>query len=235
MINNRSVIAIIPARAGSKGLPNKNKLFLCGRPLIYWTIKKALLSKYIDTICVSTDDHDILRLSLASGVEAPFLRPAFLATDRATSFAVVKHCLDFYLPNTFDYTMLLEPTSPLRLDDDIDRIIESLDASRDRYDSITSLGEVSHHPSFMKILTGQRVHSFLTSTENITRRQDAAQVFFPFGVAYAAKTENLIAHSSFYTTRTMGYPIKRFQCYEVDDFYDFITIETIMTTALGDS
>lgn len=228
MIHNRSVIAIITARAGSKGLPGKNTRLLCGKPLITWTIEKALRSPYIDVVVVSTDGEEIATIAKDAGAEVPFLRPPELATDTATSYDVIRHALAHYTPRQFDYTILLEPTSPLREDDDIDRVLEALDEERDRFDSIVTLGKVHEHPSIMKKLQEKVVLPLVENLAMAGRRQDASPAFFPYGVAYAAKTDVLLAENTFYTKRCMGFPIQRYQNYEIDDLYDFLCVEAVM-------
>jgi CMP-N,N'-diacetyllegionaminic acid synthase len=228
MINNRTAIGVIAARAGSKGLPNKNTRLLCGKPLINWTIEKALSSLHLDVVVVSTDDIFIADIARKAGAEVPFLRPVELATDTASSYDVIRHALAHYRPRFFDYSVLLEPTSPLREEDDIDRVLEALDEERDRFDSIVTLGQVHEHPSIMKQLRDKAVIPFVENLALVGRRQDAEPAFFPYGVAYAAKTDVLLAENTFYTTRCLGFPIKRYQNYEIDDLQDFLCVEAIM-------
>ena len=108
---SQSRLAIIPARGGSKVLPRKNILPLCGKPLIAWTIEAAIDSEIFDQITVSTDCPEIQRVASAHGASAPFLRPSHLATDTATSVEVVPDCLERY--STYEWFCLLQPTSPL--------------------------------------------------------------------------------------------------------------------------
>ncbi len=129
MIRGQSVIAIVPARSGSKGLVGKNTKLLCGKPLIAWSIEAGLGSQYIDEVMVSTDSEEIAHIASSFGASVPFIRPAELASDVATSFEVIKHALEFYsdkLHKTFDFIVLLEPTSPLRSKVDIDAALENL-------------------------------------------------------------------------------------------------------------
>ncbi len=233
MIGQRTAIGIIPARAGSKGLPGKNTRLLCGKPLISWTIEKALCSKHLDRVVVTTDSEEIALIAREAGAEVPFIRPAELATDTANSYDVIRHTLNHFAPIFFDYTVLLEPTSPLREDDDIDRAIEALDQARDRFDSIVTLGEVHEHPSIMKKLHAQSIKPFVQGMPLPTRRQDAELAYFPYGVAYAAKTQALLDENTFYTQRCMGLPIKRYQNYEIDDIFDFLCAEVVMKYQWG--
>jgi len=231
MINNKSVIAIIPARGGSKGLPGKNIRVLCGKPLIAWTIEKALKSGCLDVVMVTTDSPEIASIARDYGAAVPFMRPAELASDTASSYDVICHVLTHYRDaecREFDYTVLLEPTSPLREDDDVDRMLFALDANADDFDAIVTLGEVGEHPSIMKRLTGERIEPFCPELAQTTRRQDNAPAFFPYGVAYVAKTPTLLRENTFYTHRCMGFPIRRYQNYEIDDIYDFLCVENVM-------
>lgn len=122
MIDGKRVLGLIPARGGSKRLPNKNLKRLGGRPLIAWTIDAGRGSQIVDRLVLSTDDPEIMSVASACGCEVPFRRPAELATDDATSAAMARHALDS-LDEPFDYLVLLQPTSPFRLPEDIDRCI----------------------------------------------------------------------------------------------------------------
>ncbi len=228
MIKQRSAIGIITARGGSKGLPGKNIRTLCGKPLIYWTIEKALRSTLLDVVIVTTDSEEIAAVARQAGAQVPFLRPADISTDTASSYAAIRHALAQYLPREFDYTVLLEPTSPLREDDDIDRVLMALDEDRENFDSIVTLGQVHAHPSIVKKLQGKAAVPFVDNLPMTNRRQDQEAAFFPYGVAYAAKTDVLLAENTFYTKRCMGFPIQRYQNYEIDDLQDFLCVEAVM-------
>ena len=231
MIAGKSVIAVVPARAGSKGLPGKNIRPLCGKPLISWTIEAGLASRYVDDVLVSTDCQTTADIALKAGVSVPFMRPAVLASDTASSVDVVLHTLDFYrqeLLREFDLVVLLEPTSPLRQADDIDSMLEKLVSRLEEFDAIISLGEVHTHPSIMKRLSGDQIEQFNKDLVMSSRRQDQAVAYFPFGVAYIVKAATLYAGRTFYPTRTTYQLIERYQCYEIDDIYDFLAIENIM-------
>jgi CMP-N,N'-diacetyllegionaminic acid synthase len=235
MINGKNVIAIIPARSGSKGLPGKNTKELYGQPLIAWTIQRALQSKYIDQLVVSTDSQEIADIARAYGAEAPFLRPAEFASDEATSFSAVNHCLEFFRSKhnkEFFYILLLEPTSPLRKISDVDAVIDQLDKFSDHFDSIITVGESKEHPSITKkIIEGQLV-DFCEDMPMVYRRQDNPPAFFPFGVAYVCKTKQLQLEKTFYTNKTTAFVIERWQQFEIDDIYDFICIEAILKSGL---
>ena len=236
MINNQRVIAIIPARGGSKGLPGKNTRMVCGKPLIAWSIEKAKKSSYLDVILVSTDSPEIADVARRHGAAVPFMRPAELATDHASTHDVIEHALAQCRTadsGEFLYTVLLEPTSPLREDDDVDRMLETLNARAEEFDAIVSVGQVTEHPSIMKRLVGEGIEPFCPELVQTTRRQDNAPAYFPFGVAYIAKTLTLLEEGTFYTQRCMSYPIKRYQNYEIDDIYDMLCVESVMKYEWG--
>ena len=138
MINNKSVLGIIPARGKSKGLSRKNIVSLGRKPLIAWIIKAALKSKFIDKVIVSTDDKKIADVAKNYRAEVPFIRPSKLATDNSKTFPVIKHAINFLKSKkqNFDYVVLLEPTSPLTTNKDIDEALERLVRQRKIADAI---------------------------------------------------------------------------------------------------
>lgn len=231
MIEGKRVIAIIPARGGSKGLPGKNIKALCGKPLIGWSIEAGLSSECIDEVMVTTDSDEIAQVARAFGAEVPFIRPAELAADTSTTYDAVKHALDFckdQFDKSFDYVVLLEPTSPLRERGDIDAMLHAIVAVEEQFDAIVSLGEVHEHPSIMKKIVGLKIEPYCEGLVMATRRQDNAIAYFPYGMAYIVKTKILLEEKTFYPRRTTYQLIKRYQCYEIDDIYDFLAIENIM-------
>jgi len=236
MISGKRVIGIIPARGGSKGLPGKNLRSLCGKPLIGWTIEKANISMYLDVVLVTTDSLDISNVAREYGAQVPFLRPEHLADDLASTYDVVRHALDYYR-NTknqeFDYVVLLEPTSPLRADEDIDRMLTLLEEHEQKFDAIISVGEIAEHPAIVKRIDGLEISSFCKDLTETTRRQDNIPAYFPYGVAYITKTSVLLEENTFYPRRCMPFQIERYQNYEIDDIYDFLCVENIMKFEWG--
>jgi len=230
MIDGKSVLALIPARAGSKGLPGKNVRMLCGKPLVAWSIASALKSRYVDEVVVSTDGEEIARVAEAHGARVPFRRPAELAGDTATTLSAVRHAFDYYagLRRRFDILVLLEPTSPLREDDDIDLMLEQLVKNWEQFDAVISLGEVHEHPSIMKRLDGARMAPYCAELVQSTRRQETAPAYFPYGVAYIVKVPTLLGEETFYPRRCTYHLLKRYQSYEIDDLHDFVCVEAVM-------
>ena len=237
MYKEKSILAIIPARGDSKGLIKKNIKEICGKPLIVWSIASGLKSKYIDELMVTTDTEEIANIAKEFGAKVPFLRPDYLATDTATSLDTVKHTIDYYkktLNTEYDYIVLLEPTSPLRQDVDIDNMVEKLIDNQERFDSILSIGEVHEHPSIMKkIYEKESIVPYWDNLKVRSRRQDNDIAYFPYGVAYIVKTKTLLKEETFYSKRNTFYMVKRYQCYEIDDIYDFLAVENIMKYEWG--
>lgn len=232
MINGKSVIAIIPARGGSKGLPGKNIKSLCGKPLIAWSIEAGLGSQYIDEVMVTTDSDDIANVARQFGASVPFIRPAELASDTATSMDVIRHTLNFYdnkLDKKFDYTVLLEPTSPLRVTDDIDKAIVNLLENSQAKAIVGVCKTESQNPAF---LVKKNVNNFLVGYENsdmkILRRQDINEVFFFEGSVYVSDTATLLTKNTFYHENTLGFEFPKWQSLEIDDLEDFIMVEALM-------
>lgn len=231
MYKNKTFLAIIPARGGSKGLPGKNIKELCGKPLIAWSIEAGLKSKYIDEVMVTTDSQDIADIAKKYGANVPFLRPDYLANDIATSFDVIKHTIDFYkneFKREFDYIILLEPTSPLREVSDIDNAIDQfLNSSAD---SIVGIAKTEgQNPAFL-VLTNEK--NFISGYENhdmkVLRRQDIKDIYFFEGTIYISKTNVLLHKETFYHENTIGYEVPKYKSLEIDDMDDFVMVEAIM-------
>jgi CMP-N-acetylneuraminic acid synthetase len=231
MYNGKKIIAIIPARGGSKGLPYKNIKNMNGKPLIAWTIESALSSKLLDRIFVSTDDKEIRDVSVKIGLDIPFMRPSKFAQDSSPTWELVIHALDKFkkLGEDFDYIALLEPTSPLRKKNDIDNAIKILlDNFKD--DTLVSVGEIhTEHPKIVKKLDSKGyVKQYINSKNQFYQRQQFDKAYFPYGVIYLSKVDTFYVQKKFYTDKTIPYEIERWQNYEIDDFLDFKIIEEII-------
>ena len=165
------IVALIPARSGSKRLPGKNIKDFCGKPLIAWTIEAALKSKYIDSVVVSTDCSKIAEISKQYGAEVPFLRPESLSDDKTTTVDVVKNFLDFSESKTYTHLILLQPTSPLRETADIDNSVELM--IKNDANAIYSVCEVDHPPEWSNSLPDdQSFDNFLRPEVLNKRSQD---------------------------------------------------------------
>lgn len=228
MYKDKKVLAVITARGGSKGLPGKNIINLSGKPLITWTIEHAIKSQFIDKIVVSTDCDKIREVTQKCGLEVDSLRPENLALDSTPSFDVLKYEIERQ-EEEYDIVLLLEPTSPLRKNKDIDRGIKKLVDNWHKYDSVVSLGKVHmEHPSICKEIDGEYFRPVIKETKTITARQQLGEVYFPYGVFYGSKTHKLLEKSSFYQEKTGYILIERFQNFEVDDKYDLACITAIL-------
>lgn len=233
MINNKKVLAIVPARGGSKGLPRKNMLDLCGKPLVAWPITTSKESKYIDEIIVSTDDEEIAKIAEKYGASVPFMRPAELASDTATTFSVLEHAIGFLrnVGKNFDYIVLREPTSPLTEPSDIDNALETLDSKREIADSIVGVSKVeAAHPAFDVIIrkNGTIKPLMYPDFSHAVRRQDITDIYFFEGSLYISDTTVLLEKRSFYHDRTLPYIVPRYKSLEIDEQIDFIYAESIL-------
>ena len=232
MINDRSVLAVIPARSGSKGLKGKNILQLNGKPLIAWTIEAARGSKYIDNLLVSTDDKKISEIANKYHCQTPFLRPLELSLDETPTIDVILHAINYYLNlgKKYDYFILLEPTSPLRDSHDIDKALELLDSSRDFANSIVGVSKVeSSHPFFdVKIKESGLIEPYANNKFKTVRRQDIDELFYFEGSIYISKTDELINEKSFLHEKTLPYTVPRWKSLEIDELLDLILAESIM-------
>ena len=225
-----NIIAIIPARGGSKTIPRKNIRPLSGKPLIAHTIEAAIGSKSINRVVVSTEDEEIAEISKTYGAEV-IKRPAELAQDDSPTIDAIMHVLNWFEERNerFDIVVLLEPTSPLRKVDDLDSAIRLFIRNFDKADSLVSLGEVHlENPYIMKKVENGFVIPFTQLGTAYHQRQQLPKVYFPYGVIYLSKVDALKRYGTFYQDRTIPYLIERWQNYEIDDNYDFICVEAIM-------
>ena len=189
---NKTFLAIIPARGGSKRLPRKNILDLCGKPLISWSIEAALKSKYISKVVVSSDDEEILNISSNFGADI-IKRPYELANDTATTFDTVKHTIDNF--ENYDYIVLLQPTSPLRNENQIDEAIELLEEKQ--ADAIVSVCEMDHSPLWSNILPEDgNMRGFLREEILNKRSQDLEKYYRLNGAIYICKTYKLLKNKT---------------------------------------
>lgn len=230
MINGRRVLAIVPARSGSKGLPGKNVRMLAGRPLLAWPIAAARASSHVDRVIISTDSPEFADIAVAHGAEAPFLRPAELASDTAPSIGFILHAVDALAEadDVYDYVVLLEPTSPLTEGSDVDAALEQLIASD--ADAIVGVSKLeATHPAFAvrKDGRGGITPYASASFSEMPRRQDIEPLFSLDGTLYISTVEALRRERGFCHTRTLGYESARHQAHEVDDLVDLICIEAI--------
>lgn len=224
MYKNKSFLAIIPARGGSKRLPRKNILDLCGKPLIAYTIEAGLKSRYIDKVLVTSDDNEILAISEKFGSET-IKRPDELAIDIATTFDAIKHTID----NTeqYDYIVLLQPTSPLRDSKHIDEAIELLEIKN--ADAVVSVCEMDHSPLWSNTLDASlSMKNFLTDEILNKRSQDLEKYYRLNGAIYICKTDKLIEEKSFMLKDNIfAYVMNKQSSVDIDEEIDFKMAEAI--------
>lgn len=235
MIDGKKVLAIIPARGGSKGLPKKNIKPLLGKPLIAWTIKQAEESKYTDKIIVSSEDDEILNISKQYGAEI-IRRPEEYAKDTSPTSDAIMHVIqELENKNEFyDILILLEPTSPLRKENDIDNAINQFVLNYEQAESLVSVGEIHlENPFITKVIENGYIKPLIGTSKNIYQRQLYPKVYLPYGVIYLTTVSNFKKFRTFYLERTMPYFIERWQNYEIDDIYDFICVENILKYILS--
>lgn len=229
MINNQKVLAIIPARGGSKGVLRKNTRNFCGKPLIAWTIEEALKCKYIDRLIVSTEDLEIATVAKEFGAEVPFLRPEQLAQDATPGIGPILHALDcLSKQENFnpDLTCTLQCTSPFRKTYHIDEALERIVAGG--HDSIIGVCESEVNPYWMKRIENGRIKDFITTKINYTRRQDLPKVYRLNGAIYIARTAVLLKKGNWYTNNTVPYVMDKASSIDIDDLQDFKIAEFLM-------
>lgn len=227
MIENKKIIALIPARSGSKGLPGKNLQNLAGKPLISWTIETARQCTFIDKIIVSTEDEEIARVARNAGAEVPFMRPHVLATDDAKGFDVVLHCINWFEKNNsfYDILLLLQPTSPLRSPLDIENALKRLfekDAG-----SIISVCAVEHHPYWSNELPENLSMKNFIKPEATVNRQDLPVFYRLNGAIYLAFTDYFKKQRGFFGTDTYAYIMPSERSVDIDSLLDLQLAEII--------
>jgi N-acylneuraminate cytidylyltransferase len=229
MIAASTVLALVPARGGSKGVPRKNIRLIGGKPMIAWTIEAARGSRYIDRLILSSDDQAIIDIAVQCGCEAPFVRPTELAGDQADSMAVIRHAIDA-LPQQFEYLVLLQPTSPMRTAEDIDGAIERCVAQR--APACVSVCETDKSPFWMLRMDEQGVvHPLFPAHQIPDRRQDAPVVFALNGAVYVARTDHLRIGGTFLAPGAVGYPMPKERSLDVDTDLDLSIVDFLLARA----
>ena len=229
MYGNKNFLAVITARGGSKRLPRKNILEFCGKPLISWTIEAGLKSNYLDKLIVSSDDDEILSISKQYGAEILF-RPSDLASDTSTSFDALKHSIENF--SDYEYIVLLQPTSPLRDEKDIDEAIELLE--KKKADAIISVCEVDHNPLWSNTLgDDDNMNCFLREEIKNTRSQDLEQYYRLNGAIYICKVDKFLENKGFMLKENIyAYKMTRESSIDIDEEIDFKIAECIMENNL---
>lgn len=222
---NNKYLAIIPARGGSKRLPNKNILELNGKPLIAYSIEAGKKSKYIDKVIVSSNSDEILNIAKQLNIDT-IKRPEHLATDTATTFETIEHTIN----NTkeFEYIVLLQPTSPLRTSKHIDEAIKLLE--KKNADAIISVCETEHSPLWTNTLPiDDNFQGFIKNDIVNKRGQDLPNYYRLNGAIYICKISKLLEEKTFFLRNNIyAYKMKQLNSIDIDTKLDFLIAQTIL-------
>lgn len=230
------VLAVIPARGGSKGVPHKNVRIVCGKPLIAYTIETALAARRLfHRIVVSTDDPQIADVARSLGAEVPFMRPPDLADDKTPMVPVLQHTVRFVEEQdgtTLDWIMLLQPTAPFRTVEDIEEALRI--ACDGECDAVISVVQVfSVHPILMKRIENGLLVPFCIEEKEGTRRQDyQPPAYMRNGGIYLTRRDVLLERSSIWGSITKPYVMPPERSIGIDSELDLKLVEMLVTERL---
>lgn len=220
-------IAIIPARSGSKGLPNKNILMLLDKPLIAYTIEAAIKSNEFQRVIVSTDSLEYKEISEKYGAEV-ILRDDYLANDKATSFMVIEDVLKKIKIESLDYFMLLQPTSPFRDEKHIRESIKEFEKEYINLDFLVSMTESSKSADLIKRIGSDKTLKNYDLDYSNYRRQDGKE-YYPNGAIFIGKVDKYLEKKHFFGEKTLAYFMNKEDSIDIDDRLDFEIAITIAT------
>ncbi len=234
-LKDKPIVAIIPARAGSKRVPHKNVHLFNGKPLIVHTFEVAKKSKLLSRVIVSTDDPEVIALARDRGIEVPFVRPVQYADDFATDKDWITHAVGELGKQGFHpyYVMILRPTSPLRRVEDIDNAI--MQVVKSGADSVRSLTKAQHHPYWMKKLDGEFAVPFidLGKPDETLRSQDLPPLYRLNGVVDITRVANL-STESLYGKKMSYILIEEERALDIDTYDDFAYGEYLVAKSKED-
>lgn len=222
------MIAIIPARGGSKGLPGKNIKKLLNKPLIAYTIEAALKSDAIDRVIVSTDSIEIAAIARSCGAEVPFLRPDYLSTDTTLAIDVYLYMIEELQKENskmIENFVVLLPTCPLRTENDIDAACNLFFSNK--ADSVISYTEESH-PIFWHKFINERGTLEEIFPEKIDNRQNYRKSYYPNGAIYVFNLE-LLREGKYYSDHSYPYLMPSNRSVDIDTLNDFLYAEFLLT------
>jgi len=229
MINNNKLLALIPARGGSKRLPRKNILDFCGKPLIAWTIEAALKSKYVDHVVVSTNDNDISNISSKYGADVRFTRPNNISQDHSTSVEVVEHALKKLEESGchYEYVILLQPTSPFRTSIHIDAAVELL--VKRNSSAIISVTKTINNPLWANTIPENgSMDNFIQEDIKNKRSQDLPIFYELNGAIYLINSRKILEENTFFLKKgVFSYEMDRISSIDIDTNYDFLIASLI--------
>lgn len=221
-------LVIIPARGGSKGIPHKNIKPLAGKPLIYYTIDVARQIVNDEDICVSTDDQEIIKCVEDYGLKVPFVRPAELATDKAGTYGVLVHALNYYEQQGkhYDNVILLQNTSPFRT---AEHVREALNLYRHDIDMVVSVKECPANPYYCVFEEDPKGFLYISKGDgSITRRQDAPKVYEYNGAIYVINPESLKKTDLGHFKHRIKYVMDDMSSIDLDTMFDWKMAEMII-------
>lgn len=227
-----NIISVIPARGGSKRLPGKNALNLCGKPLLVWTIEASLRAKRISRTVVSTDDEGIARIAVDSGAEAPFIRPVLLAGDTTPTVDVIRHALGEIGSNGVDLVAVLQPTSPLRTFSHIEHAIDIF-LSVEKADSLVSCVRLPHQFTQEKLMETDEKGFVIQSIQG-GRSSASVRTFARNGPAIVLTTPQNIEAGSLYGHATVAFEMESLHSVDIDTQMDFEFASFLMGKQLVD-
>jgi len=218
MYKNKRILALIPARGGSKGVLRKNIRLVAGKPLIAWTIEEAKKSKFIDRTILSSDDEEIIAIARQWNCDVPFTRPAELARDDVTAIDPVLHALEA-IEEKYDYLVLLQTTSPLRIVEDIDACIaKCIDECAPACVTVTT---ATKSPYWMYSLNDRGVLDPIMKSEiPVLLRQQIKGIYVLNGAVYVAKIDWFIKNRKFISNETTAYPMPQARSIDIDTQWD---------------
>jgi N-acylneuraminate cytidylyltransferase/CMP-N,N'-diacetyllegionaminic acid synthase len=222
-------VALITARAGSKRLPKKNIKLLLNKPLVAWTADAALSSASVSRVIISTDDAEASEIVRRMGVEVPFVRPAELAQDSTSHMAVLEHFMSWFKAEEGhfpEYLLLLQPTSPLRIADDIEGAIEV--GARENADAVVGVCEVKRHPTVQwELSEAGRLRETKRSAANF-EGQSSRRVYAPNGAIYYIRGSVLAAKKTLYPENSVPFFMTEDRSIDIDTIWDFKLAELIL-------
>lgn len=232
------MIAFIPARGGSKGVPGKNIKEICGKPLIAYTIEAAKKAKGVDRVIVTTDDEAIAAVAREYGAEVPFMRPAELSSDTASAIDVYLHATEFVMNETgeqIDKFMVLLPTVPLRTEQHIDEALEQF--KKDGATTLISFAEAEVPASWYHKLNeqGRVENAGFGQGITMTNRQNNETYIVPNGAIYILDYDLLKTKRTYYCDNTVAYIMKREDSIDIDYPIDFEFAKCLLQKRLDEN
>ena len=231
-----STVACIFARAGSKGIPNKNIQIFSGKPLISWAVELALQVRQINEVFVSTDSEEIAEIARMAGATIPFIRPSELATDSSPEWLSWQHFIKYLtdksgrLPEVF---LSLPATSPLRSINDVENCLNEF--KKGRADFVVGITPSQRNPFFNMVKKGEdnQVNLVIQQVEKYSRRQDTPEIFDLTTVCYVGKPSTILTKNSIFEGKVAGVEIPRERAIDIDTELDFQIAEFLFKSKVN--